>query len=118
MKRTSLALGLAAAALASPAAFAASGDAWYGTNAYREYAPVEITTTLPAERVYWYEERTAPVVIERRYVYEPRHEAYYAPDVVYVARAGDDWVKDLNPQTGHRIGDGLFNKQGPNDFGQ
>jgi hypothetical protein len=117
MKRTSLAALGVAAALVAPAAFAASGDAWHGTNAYREYAPVEITTR-PAERVYWYEERTAPVVIERRYVYEPRYDAYDYPEPIYVARADDDWVKDLNPQTGHRIGDGLFNKQGPNDFGQ
>jgi hypothetical protein len=120
MNRPGLAVLALALATASTATLAASGDRWYGTN--RDVvvsAPVEVTRVynepvlLGNDRVI-YEERIAapvierPVVVEREYVaYEPAYaviprEAYYDP---------------LHPQTGHGIGTGLFNRNGPNDFG-
>ena len=120
MKRTSLtALTLAAAAL-STGALAASGDQWSGTNRYREVAPIEVTTLRPGDRVIVYENESSsrPVYVERTYTYDPGYVHYYEPNYTYRYSPDNDWVKDLNPQTGHRIGDGLFNQQGPNDFGQ
>jgi hypothetical protein len=118
MKRTlfaAVALGLAAGPV-----LAASGDTWYGTNRYRSEAPIEVTTALPADRVIVYQESTSstPVFVERSYVADPAYVYYYEPRDVYVMRTESDWVKELNPQTGQRIGDGLFNRRGPNDFGQ
>ena len=120
MKRIPLsALGIAAA-LSATAVSAGSGDTWSGTNRYRDSAPIEVTTLRPGERVIVYEEGTAyapaPVYVERTYAYQPGYVYYYEPAPAY-RYADNDWVKDLNPQTGQRIGDGLFNRQGPNDFG-
>ena len=117
MKRTPIALLGAALALSSTAALAAAGDRWHGSNRY-DYSrtePVEVTRVAPAE-VLAYEERyertyPAPVYVEREYRYE------YEPREVYVYRDNADYTKPLNPQTGHYIGRGLFNKRGPNDFG-
>ena len=120
MKRTPLiALGLAAA-LSATAVHARSGDTWAGTNRYRDSAPIEVTTLRPGERVIVYEETTlpAPAYVERSYAYQPGYVYYYEPAYAYRYGTDSDWVKDLNPQTGQRIGDGLFNRQGPNDFGQ
>ena len=106
-------------ALGPASAFAAAGDIWHGSNRYQEYAPLEVTRPTP-DHVVIYETRsydTAPIVVERSYTYEPGYVYYYEPRTVYLARVDDDWVKDLNPETGQRIGDGLFNKRGPNDFG-
>ena len=112
-------LAALAAALAIPtAALAASGDSWSGSNRYREHAPIEVTALQPGDRVVVYETSTStPVYVERTYTYEPGY-VYYEPREVLVYRADSDWVKDLNPQTGQRIGEGLFNRRGPNDFGQ
>ena len=118
MKRTPLAALAFAAAALSTGAIAASGDHWSGTNRYREYAPVEVTTLRPGEQIIVYENESRPVYVERTYTYDPGYVYYYEPAYVYGYSPDHDWVKDLNPQTGHRIGDGLFNKQGPNDFGQ
>lgn len=49
-----------------------------------------------------------PVVVERTYVVNPPY--------AYAVREADP-VKRLNPETGHYIGQGLFNRTGPNDFG-
>ena len=115
MKRTPLTALVLAAAVVSTGALAASGDQWSGTNRYRESAPIEVTTLRPGDRVIVYENESSsrPVHVERTYTYEPGRVYYYEP-----YSPDKDWVKDLNPQTGHRIGDGLFNKTGPNDFGQ
>jgi hypothetical protein len=120
MKPTlSTALGVALA-LSASAAVAVSGDTWSGTNRYRESAPIEVTTLRPGEQVIVYAENSVstPVIVDRSYSYDPRYVYYYEPREVYVQRAERDWVKDLNPQTGQRVGDGLFNRRGPNDFGQ
>jgi hypothetical protein len=118
MRRTPIAAIGAVLALASAGAFAAAGDAWYGTNRFQDFAPIEVTRASP-DHVIIYESSVldpAPVIIERSY--EPAVVYYYEPSgTVYLARVEDDWVKDLNPQTGQRVGDGLFNRQGPNDFG-
>ena len=113
-------LAALAATLALPAAaFAASGDSWSGTNRYREQAPIEVTPLQPGDRVVVHDTSiSTPVFVERSYTYEPGYVYYYEPREVYVARADQDWVKELNPQTGQRIGQGLFNRRGPNDFGQ
>lgn len=114
-------LGIALA-LASTAAWSAAGDAWYGTHRdFERRVPVEVIAA-PADVVV-YEERLAPrhvivprhVVVEREYVYGPRY--VYAPREIVVLRDDRDAVAALNPETGHRIERGLFNRRGPNDFG-
>ena len=109
-----LALGLAAA---STGAIAASGDAWYGTNRYSDVViatPVEVTRvhTDPAieDRVVYTERVASPVYVEREYV------VLDAPEYVVIARE-DPLFDPLHPQMGQRVGQGLFNKEGLNDFG-
>ena len=120
MKQTRIAAGIVLA-LASTAAMAASGDRWYGSNTQREVVrdPIVVERVyldgVPAypERGVIYEERyvrPAPVIVERTYV--------VGPETYDLRRGGyEDPVKRLNPETGHLIGQGLFNKTGPNDFG-
>ena len=120
MKRTLLAATTLALAATSSLALARSGDMWSGTNAHRESAPIEVTRLQPGDTVIVQGTSTVstPVFVERAYVREPAYVYYYEPAYVYRQHAAhNDWVKDLNPQTGQRIGDGLFNRRGPNDFG-
>jgi hypothetical protein len=120
MKRTLLAATALALAATSTMALARSGDMWSGTNVHREYAPIEVTTLQPGDTVIVQgtSSVSTPVLVERAYVSEPAYVYYYEPTYVYRHHTADnDWVKDLNPETGQRIGDGLFNRTGPNDFG-
>jgi hypothetical protein len=122
MKRSVIAAFAAAATVAAPLATAAAGDRWYGTNegVFNERrASVEITTATVDGPVYR-EERVfgeVPVIVSRDHDYigiEPREVLVlreYEP--AYYDR-GYAW----NPETGQRIGAGLFNRAGPNDFGQ
>ena len=118
MKRTRIAAAIALA-LASTAAMAVSGDRWYGANTEIVREPVVVERVYldryPAypERGVIYEERyvrPAPVIVERTYVVT-------GPEYVVPRGGYEDPVKALNPETGHLIGQGLFNKKGPNDFG-
>ena len=120
MKRLTIPALAMALAAASGAALAVSGDTWSGTNRYREVAPLEVTTLQPGDQVIVYETSSysTPVYVERTYAYEPGYVYYYEPAYAYGYSPDNDWVKDLNPQTKQRIGDGLFNRRGPNDFGQ
>jgi len=119
MKRTRIAAGLVLA-LASSAALAATGDRWYGTNRGIVYEPIVepiVVERVVPERGLYYPDREvvyvergvtpAPVVIERRYVDRPLYSGVYESNM----------VKPLNPETGHLIENGLFNRWGPNDFG-
>lgn len=113
-------LGLALTMIGATAALAATGDRWYGTYRDGDYVrvePVEVTRVAPRE-VYVYDERydSRPIVIERDYTYAPR-EYVVVPDYYY-RTYDDNFVKPLNPETGHLIDHGLFNRRGPNDFGQ
>jgi hypothetical protein len=109
-------------ALASTGALAVSGERWQGTN--RGFAevpePIVVTRTVPdSAYVYTYPERDVvierrivapePVLVERTYVVDPPY--------AYLVSREPDMVKRLNPETGHYIGQGLFNRTGPNDFG-
>ena len=114
MKQTRIAAGLVLA-LASTAGMAASGDQWYGTNRGIVHEPIVVERVVVPEREILYPDREivyierevrAPVIVERRYV-EPGYAGLYESNM----------VKPLNPETGHLIGQGLFNKWGPNDFG-
>ena len=119
MKRTQIAAGLVLA-LASTAGFAASGDRWYGTNRGIVYEPVAepvvVERVVPEREVLYADSgvvyydpdpRLAPVIVERAYVGQPG----------YVVLHESNLVKPLNPETGHLIDNGLFNRTGPNDFG-
>ena len=119
MKRSHAAATALALAATSTVAVARSGDMWSGTSRHREYAPLEVTELQPGDSVVVYgtSESSTPLVVERTQAYEPGYVHYYEPRYVHRQGADNDWVKDLNPQTGHRIGGGLFNREGPNDFG-
>ncbi len=117
MKRTQIAAGLVLA-LASTAGFAASGDRWYGTNrgiVYESTVEPIVIERVDSDRGLYYPDReivyverdvsVAPVIVDRRYV-----------DRGYVYES--NLVKPLNPETGHLIENGLFNRWGPNDFGR
>ena len=119
MKRNRIAACLALA-LASTAGLAATGDRWYGTNRGVVYEPVVEAVVVervvsdrglyhPGRDVVYVERdaSTAPVIIERTYVDRPGYVATYESNL----------VKPLNPETGHLIENGLFNRWGPNDFG-
>jgi len=118
MKRPRIAVLALALAAASTGALAAAGDTWYGTSR-------DTVLTTPGEevvRIYndplyvdrdrvIYEERIAsPVYVEREYV------VLDGPDYVVISRE-DPLFDPLHPQTGQRVGQGLFNGTGPNDFG-
>ena len=121
MKRILLAVGALTLAAASTTTMARSGDRWFGSNVHREYAPIEVTPLQPGDSliVEGTSTVTTPVYIERTYVREPAYVYYYEPAYAYRHQTADnDWVKNLNPQTGQRVGDGLFNRRGPNDFGR
>lgn len=116
MKRTAFALALGV--LSTTAAMAAPGDAWYGTNrdGVTVSPPVTYVETVPAPRdgvTVYYDEpvRTAPVIVERSYVREPY-------DVVVVEPVHDNDLFYVTPRTYSSIDHGLFNRKGPNDFGQ
>lgn len=117
MKRTHIAAAFATALTLGPmAAMAASGDAWYGTNrVYTEgVAPIEVTR-VEVERPLIIEERSAaePIVVEREYlVREPAYVVVTRDDPAY-----DDRLFYVMPEPDSRIERGLFNRQGPNDFG-
>lgn len=110
----------AAAALAATGVFAASGDAWYGTN--RDTDRVIVTGPqfgpLPPDtpdRVTVYYDQPAdpaPVIVEREYVASPPY------GVVVVEPAHEDGLFVVEPREYPSIGHGLFPKKGPNDFGQ
>ena len=120
MKRTALALALAA--LSISAAMAASGDAWYGSNRdivvttptprYVEPAPA------PADSVTVYYDApvaTAPVIVERRYVTTQPYDVV----VVDPAYDNDSRLFQIEPRKyGNVYNGGLFPRRGPNDFGQ
>ena len=112
---TALALGLA-----STAALAAPGDRWYGTYRGESYVVTPDVTYIEREPrdVVVYEERRyvaptqrAPIWVDGRWVYADPNEVYY---IVRDPRA----YIPTDPQTGQLIGHGLFNREGPNDFGQ
>jgi hypothetical protein len=112
MKRTALALALGA--LSTTAAMAASGEAWYGTNRDDRVivAPtVTYTEPVPSERVTVYYDEPAPVIVEREYASQP-----YGVVVVEPVHQSDLFV--VEPRTYSSVDHGLFNRKGPNDFGQ
>ena len=111
---TALALGLA-----STAALAASGDRWHGTYRGDSYVVTNPDVTY-VERdprdVIVYQERyvSAPrtaILVDGRYVYADSNDVYY---LVRDPRANIP----TDPNTGQLIDHGLFNREGPNDFGQ
>jgi hypothetical protein len=120
MKTLATAATGVALAIATTAAFAAPGDAWYGTN-----RPGERVITTPSfgplapetsERVtVYYDEpvQPAPVIVEREYVTTPP-----LADVVVVEPVRESGLFHVEPRTYSRIGRGLFPDKGPNDFGQ
>ena len=118
MKRTRIAAGLVIA-LASTAGMAASGERWYGANRGIVYEPivepivverVVLDPLYPDRQVVYYDPdpRLAPVLVDRTYAYVERP---------YAGLYESNMVKPLNPETGHLIDNGLFNRTGPNDFG-
>lgn len=117
MKRIAIALALGA--FSATAAMAASGDAWYGTNRDRAVivAPsvtyVEPAPTSSDTVTVYYDTpvRDAPVVVQREYVSQP-----YGVVVVEPVRENEAFV--VEPRTYSRVDHGLFNRKGPNDFGQ
>ena len=117
MKRTAIALALGT--LATTAALAAPGDAWYGTNRDRVIVAPTVTYVEPApsDRVTVYYDdatrtySTAPVIVEREYVSRP-----YGYVVVEPIPQNDLFF--VEPRTYSTVEHGLFNRRGPNDFGQ
>lgn len=114
MKRTALALALGA--LCTTAAMAASGDAWYGMSrddrvvvapgtTYSEPAPQDRVT------VYYDEPAPAPVIVEREYIRQPY-------GIVIVEPVHENEFFKVEPRTYSTVDHGLFNRKGPNDFGQ
>jgi hypothetical protein len=113
MKRIAFALALGA--LSTTAAMAASGDAWYGTSRDDRVlvAPtITYTEPVPADRVTVYYDEPAPVIVERRYIGQP----YDRVVVVEPVRQNELFV--VEPRTYSTVEHGLFNRKGPNDFGQ
>jgi hypothetical protein len=108
------------ATLASTAALALHDDRYYTYRSYDEpYRSREYVRVAPGEvlRV----GRDGTIVyrdgryVEPRRVYVERDYYAYAPREY---RVYPDYVADLNKQTGPYIDHGLFNRRGPNDFGQ
>ena len=117
MKRIGIAIAAALAATAASAAYeVVSVDPVTGTRIERvEYTvPVTRYETVVEERVIPRE----TVVVEAGYVTRfPADEILLRPG--YPDLSGyPDRTSALNPQTGQLIGYGLFNRAGPNDFGQ
>lgn len=114
MKRIAFALALGA--LSTTAAMAASGDAWYGSSRVIREDPVLIAPAvtfnepLPADGVTVYYDQPAPVIVERGYVTRP--------DYVVVEPVRDNDLFVVEPRTYSSVEHGLFNRKGPNDFGQ
>jgi hypothetical protein len=111
MKRIALALALGA--LSSTAAMAASGDTWHGVNRDDRVlvAPsITYTEPLPSDRVTVYYDEPGPVIVEREYVSRPDYV------VVEPVHQNDFFV--VEPRTYSSVDHGLFNRKGPNDFGQ
>ncbi len=117
MKRIALALALGA--LSSTAAMAASGEAWYGTNRERtvivspSVTYVEPAPTSSDSVTVYYDAPVvnAPVVVQREHVSEP-----YGFVVVEPVRESNLFV--VEPRTYSTADHGLFNRKGPNAFGQ
>ena len=121
--RTAIAIALAVTSLSS-AAFAADGDAWYGTNRPEATSPgpsfgplppspVQATpapTTRESVTVYYEDPAPAPVIVERQYIQEPAY--------VVVPEERENPFFHVDPPAHPTVGHGLFNKRGENDFGQ
>lgn len=134
MKRIPIATAAAVLALA-PAAFAASGEAWYGSNRVVVPAPMEATRLYHEPAVVYeapavvydaptvvYDTARRPLLVERGYVVDPRatviHSDGYAYRGDYLVRRDDrDLVDHLNPHTSGVLNRGLFPRKGPSDFG-
>ncbi|HET7400551.1 MAG TPA: hypothetical protein VFJ62_02190 [Usitatibacter sp.] len=116
-RRIAIAATLAVASLSS-AAFAADGDAWYGTNrpepTYSAPAfgplPPSADSTRQSVTVYYEDPAPAPVIVEREYVQEPTY--------VVVPEERENPFFHVDPPAHPTVGRGLFNKRGENDFGQ
>ncbi len=114
-------LGLALTACASASALAADGDRWYGSNApvYEVAVPANTppVSSVDGDRVY----DTEPATVDRDYVVvEPARDVVVYQPYGYVYSYGDDsrLYDRHHPQQGQLVGRGLFNRSGPNDFGQ
>jgi hypothetical protein len=117
-RRIVIAVTLAVASL-SPAAFAANGDAWYGTNrpeatypgpSFGPLPPSPADTPREAVTVYYEDAAPAPVIVEREYVQEPTY--------VVVPEERENPLFHVDPPAHPTVGHGLFNKRGENDWGQ
>ena len=118
-----IAAALALGTLAS-AAFAANGDAWYGSNraersvtepSFGPLPPQPMNppvAPLPGESVtvYYEDPAPAPVIVEREYVREPSY-------VIERDAPRENPLFHVDPQSRPTIDHGLFNRRGPNDFG-
>lgn len=101
-------------AISSVAAWAAPGDAWYGTSKDEdkvERPPLD-ATPAPAESITYEERINAPTTREELVLIpEPRESVIEVP----VQRAPP--YDPRHPQKGQLLERGLFNRTGPNDFG-
>ena len=116
--RIAIAATLAFAGLSS-AAFAANGDAWYGTNraestypgpTFGPLPPSTANTTRESVTVYYEDPAPAPVIVEREYVQEPAY--------VVVPEGRQNPFFHVDPPARPTVGHGLFNQRGENDWGQ
>jgi hypothetical protein len=116
--RIAVTAALAFASLSS-AAFAANGDAWYGSNRpervntqpdFGPLPPPAAATSREAVTVYYEDPAPAPVIVEREYVQEPAY--------VVVPEERENPFYHVDPRPQPTIGRGLFNKRGENDWGQ
>jgi len=116
--RIAIAAALAVASLSS-AAFAANGDAWYGSNrpeatnpgpTFGPLPPPTADTRRESVTVYYEDPAPAPVIVEREYVQEPTY--------VVVPEERENPFFHVDPPARPTVGRGLFNKRGENDFGQ
>jgi len=124
MKSRRIALPLIAAALGSIAT-AASADIIY-RDAYVRGEPVQVTRVetqgdaqVVSDRYVVYTAPETPRLVER-YV-APREMVVIERDPIVVTEpryyANGNW-DPRNPQRGQLLDRGLFNRQGPNDFGR
>lgn len=122
MKRALIA---ALAATLSTGALAVSGDAWYGTNRADPTFRAEPDAPMQHENRVIYEERiaTAPTyLVPGEYIIaQPREVIVYstpAPTTYWYTYSTTPAFDPLHPQQGQVVGRGLFNRNGPNDFGE
>ena len=123
-RRIAIAVTLAVASLSS-AAFAANGDAWYGTNrpdatpagpSFGPLPPSSADTTRQSVTVYYEDPTPAPVIVEREYVQQPAY--VQEPAYVLVPEERENPFFHVDPPAHPTVGHGLFNKRGENDWGQ